>query len=146
MGIQTDRWPLDPIDRQSGVMFGRLVTLTFTGRMRVVLAAGATVRGILLAALGCNIAWGPVDAPVYLQTVATRRGQGPVQVAAFRAASNPEAKVPLRALMPGRQDKTMSDAQLGTAIGWIRDTRPGPDGESVLLRPDFIAAGRCLCW
>ena len=76
MGTQTDRWPLDPIDRQSEVMFGLLMTLTFTGTMSVALGAGATVREILMAALGSNIAWGIVDATVYLLTTAAERRRG----------------------------------------------------------------------
>jgi hypothetical protein len=71
MRRQTIRWPPDPIDRQSEVMFGLRMTLTFTGPMRLALGAEAMVREILLAALGCNIALGLVDATIYLQTAAT---------------------------------------------------------------------------
>ncbi len=72
-------WPLDPIDRLSEVMFGLLMALTFTGTMSVSLGDGATVRDILLAAVGCNIAWGLVDAVVYLMTTATERGRDQTQ-------------------------------------------------------------------
>lgn len=75
MGTQTDHWPLDPIDRRSEVMFGLRMTLTFTGTMSVALGAGARVREMLMAALGCNIAWGLVDARVYLLKTATGRAR-----------------------------------------------------------------------
>jgi len=142
MGTQTDRWPLDPIDRQSEMMFGLLMTLTFTGTMSVALGEGATVREILLAALGCNIAWGIVDATVYLLTTATERARGRAQAAALRAASDPEAKAQLRALLPGRAGEAMSDVQLGAVLGWMRDAVLDPEVEPVLQRPDFVAAGQ----
>jgi hypothetical protein len=92
MGTQTDHWPLDPINRQSEVMFGLLMTLTFTGTMSVALGTGAKVRKILMAALGCNIAWGILDATVYLLTTATERARGRAQARAIRAAPTPRRK------------------------------------------------------
>jgi hypothetical protein len=142
MSTETDRWPLDPIDRQSEVMFGLLMTLTFTGTMSVALGAGATVRDILLAALGCNIAWGIVDATVYLLTTATERGRGRAQAAEIRAASDAQAKALLRALLPGRAGEAMSDAQVGAVLRWMRDNPPEPDMEPLLQWPDFKAAGQ----
>ena len=141
MCSQTDRWPPDPINRQSEVMFGLRMPLTFTGTMSVALGARATVREILLAARGCNIAWGPVDATVCLLTSATEHGRGRAQAAAIRAASETEAKAQLRAL-PGRAGKALSDAQVGAVLAWMRDTPPEPDVEPVLQRQDFIAAGQ----
>ena len=142
MCSQTDRWPPDPINRQSEVMFGLRMTLIFTGTRSVALGAGATVRGILLAARGCNIARGPVDAAVCLLTSATEHGQGRAQAAAIRAASETEAKVLLRALMPGRAGEALSDAQVGAVLAWMRDTPPEPHVEPVPQRQDFIAAGQ----
>ena len=142
MCSQTDRWPPDPINRQSEVMFGLRMTLIFTGTRSVALGAGATVRGILLAARGCNIARGPVDAAVCLLTSATEHGQGRAQAAAIRAASETEAKVLLRALMPGRAGEALSDAQVGAVPGWVRDTPQEPDVELDPQRQDFIAAGQ----
>jgi hypothetical protein len=148
MGTQTDRWPLDPINRLSEVMFGLLRTLTFTGMMRAALGQGRP-REILLAALGCSIAWGLVDATVCLQTAAILRGRGPAQAVALRAASDPAAKAQLCAQMPGRACEALSDAQLGAALGWMGDTRPGPDGSPFCggrisgLRAGFFAGDRC---
>jgi hypothetical protein len=142
MRRQTDCWPLDPINRQSEVMFGLLLPLTFTGTRSVALGAGATVREILLAARGCYITWGLVDATVYLLSSATEHGRGRAQAAAIRAASDPEAKARLRALVPGRAGKALSDAQVGAVPGWMRDTPPEPDVEPVLQRQDSGAAGQ----
>ncbi len=77
---------LDPVDRLSEVMFGLLMTLTFTGTMSVALAEGQQVRSILFAALGCNLAWGIVDGVMHLLTTAAERGRRQVLVARLRRA------------------------------------------------------------
>lgn len=65
---------LDPIDRVSEIIFGLLMALSFTGSLSV--ATGhEEIRTVLAAALGCNIAWGLVDAVMYLVGVATERAR-----------------------------------------------------------------------
>ena len=146
MGTQTDPWPLDPINRQSEVMSGLLMPLTFTGTMIAALGAGGTVWQILLAALGCNIAWGIVDATVYLLTTATECARGRAQARTIRAAPDPEADAQLRALLPGHANEAMSDAQAETILAWMRVTPPERDG--VLWCNGRISwpPSRCFSW
>jgi hypothetical protein len=113
-------WPLDPIDRLSEVMFGLLMALTFTGTMSVSLGEGATVRDILLAAIGCNIAWGLVDAVVYLMTTSTERARGQTWIAAIRRADGDEARSLARQALPGRAGETLRDDELDVIVGWLR--------------------------
>src|SRR5262249_21070463 len=49
---------LEPMDRISEVLFGLIMALTFTLTLGVVTADRIQVRTMLLAALGCNLAWG----------------------------------------------------------------------------------------
>jgi len=63
----TDR-VLDPIERISEVLFGLIMVLTFTGTLSVLTADRATVRTMLIGALGCNLAWGIIDAGMYLMS------------------------------------------------------------------------------
>ena len=56
---------LTPVDRVSGVIFGLIMALTFTGSLSVATADRNEVRTMLIGALGCNIAWGLVDAVMY---------------------------------------------------------------------------------
>ncbi|HEV7306466.1 VIT1/CCC1 transporter family protein [Ensifer sp.] len=69
---------LDPIDRLSEIVFGLLMALTFTGTMSTVTGEDGGVRAVLVAAFGCNLAWGIVDGVMYvLATVVERtRRQG----------------------------------------------------------------------
>ena len=113
-------WPLDPIDRLSEVMFGLLMALTFTGTMSVSLGEGATVRDILLAAVGCNIAWGLVDAVVYLMTTATERGRDQTRIAAIRRADRDEARKLARQALPGGAGETLREDEVDMILGWLR--------------------------
>jgi hypothetical protein len=68
---------IDPATSLSEILFGLIMTLTFT------LGAGIVVqdegregaRELLVAALGCNIAWGLIDACFYLITATFEREQ-----------------------------------------------------------------------
>ena len=66
---------LSPVDRVSGVIFGLIMALTFTGTLSVATADRDEVRSMLIGALGCNIAWGMVDAVMYLLGVLAERGR-----------------------------------------------------------------------
>ena len=67
---------LSPTERVVQVLYGVIMALTFTGTMSVATADKAEVREMLIAALGCNIAWGLVDAVIYILTIITFRNRG----------------------------------------------------------------------
>lgn len=67
---------LDPIDRVSEILFGLFMVLSFTGTLSVASAGPKEVQEMLLAAVGCNIAWGFVDGVMYvLRNLVTRARQ-----------------------------------------------------------------------
>ena len=65
---------LNPVDRISEVLFGLIMVLTFTGAISASTDGREDVRELLWAALGCNVAWGLVDAIMYLMNIAVERG------------------------------------------------------------------------
>ena len=67
---------LTPVDRVSGVIFGLIMALTFTGSLSVAEADQAEVRSMLIGALGCNTAWGLVDAVMFLLATLSERRRG----------------------------------------------------------------------
>jgi hypothetical protein len=72
MGAEREQL-LDPVDRVSEVLFGLIMAVTIIGSLSVATAGRADVRTVLGAALGCNLAWGLVDAMMYLvRTLAGR--------------------------------------------------------------------------
>ena len=82
---------LDPIDRVSEVLFGLIMVLTFTGSLSVAEAGRDDVRAMLIGALGCNIAWGIIDAMLYLMGASPKRAAGSSRSQAVRRAADPQA-------------------------------------------------------
>jgi hypothetical protein len=66
---------LDPIERVSEVVFGVLMAMTFIGALNVAEAGQSEVRKVMIAALGCNVAWGLTDAIMYLVAMLTERSR-----------------------------------------------------------------------
>lgn len=65
---------LDPGERLGEIVFGLIMVLTFTSTARVTLGESVTsARDLLVAALGCNIAWGVIDAGMYIMSAMLER-------------------------------------------------------------------------
>jgi hypothetical protein len=80
---------LEPIDRVSEVLFGLIMVLTFTGSLSVYEAGREDVRTMLVGALGCNLAWGIIDAVFYLMGCLAEKSRGLVTFRAVREAGDP---------------------------------------------------------
>ena len=65
---------LDPLERSSEILFGVIMVMTFTVSLRVARADRLQVREMLIGALGCNLAWGVIDAIMYLMSCVSERG------------------------------------------------------------------------
>ena len=81
---------LDPLSRVSEILFGLIMALTFTCTLSAAEAGREEVRTLLFGAIGCNIAWGLVDAVMYLMNALTGRGRDLVTIRAVRGATSPE--------------------------------------------------------
>ena len=57
---------LHPVDRIMELLFGLLMALSFTGALSVAQSGRTEIREMFVAAFGCNLAWGIVDAVMYL--------------------------------------------------------------------------------
>lgn len=66
---------LDPVDRISEALFGIIMAVTIVGSLSIATSGQAEVRTVLLAALGCNVAWGLVDAVMYVVRTLTERAR-----------------------------------------------------------------------
>jgi hypothetical protein len=65
---------LDPASRLGEILFGLIMVLTVTLTAGLTVAEGrAGVRQLLLAAIGCNLAWGIIDAVMYIMNCLTER-------------------------------------------------------------------------
>jgi len=64
---------LDPVERVSEIIFGVLMAMTFIGALSVADSGREDVRTAMIAALGCNLAWGLADAVMYVVGTLTER-------------------------------------------------------------------------
>lgn len=80
---------LDPVDRVTEVIFGLLMAMTFIGSLSVATAGREEARTMLIAALGCNLAWGLADAVIYLLRTWTERTRSRTLLARLRDGTDP---------------------------------------------------------
>jgi hypothetical protein len=87
---------LDPGERLGELLFGLIMVLTFTLGAGVELAGDRdAARELLIAALGCNAAWGIIDAGLYLMTRLSERGRTLRLAYAIQTAPSVEAALGL---------------------------------------------------
>jgi len=99
--IKSSKRFLDPIDRLSEVLFGLIMVLTFTGSLSVAEAGRESVRTMLFAALGCNFAWGVIDAVLYLMGCLAEKARSLLTLRAVRNTSDPqEAQLLIAGALP----------------------------------------------
>jgi VIT1/CCC1 family predicted Fe2+/Mn2+ transporter len=81
---------LDPVERSSEILFGLIMVLSFTGSISVATAGREDVREMLIGAVGCNLAWGIIDAVMYVMMIVAERGRSLVVGRAVRESKDPE--------------------------------------------------------
>lgn len=77
---------LSPVDRVSEMLFGLFMALSFVGALSVAEAGRLEIQTMLTAAVGCNLAWGLVDAVMYLVRTVTDRGRSLTLIHSVRQA------------------------------------------------------------
>jgi len=80
---------LDPLERVSEVIFGLIMVLSFTCSISAASAGQEEVSEMIVGAIGCNIAWGVVDAIMYLVSLLVERGRSLAVARSIRAAADP---------------------------------------------------------
>lgn len=110
---QPTRRILDPVERSSEIFFGLIMVLTFTSSISVAEAGQAETREILVGAVGCNLAWGIVDAVMYLTASFIERARSLTTLTAVRRAADlGRAHELIRAAMPPMLASGMNEAEV----------------------------------
>ncbi len=87
---------LDPASRLGEILFGLIMVLTVTLTAGLTVADGsAGARQLLLAAFGCNLAWGLIDAVMYIMNCITIRSGKVRLVRAVQSASDEQSALAL---------------------------------------------------
>jgi len=136
---------LDPMERILEILFGLIMVLTATAAVSVVTADRAQIRTMLIAALGCNLAWGIIDGGMYLMACLNERGRGILALRAVREATDAVAVRRIIAdALPPVVAAALSPEQLD-AIGQRLLAMPPPPARPRLTARDGLGAvGVCL--
>jgi len=80
---------LSPYDRASEVLFGVIMALTLTGALNVAQATERETRTLFAATLSCNVAWGLVDAVMYVLNAVLGRARRFLLAGELREGADP---------------------------------------------------------
>ena len=81
---------LDPMERISEILFGLVMVLTITCSFSVGSGGRIEVHQMLIGALGCNVAWGVIDAVLYWLACFHARGQNITALRVARETNDPD--------------------------------------------------------
>jgi hypothetical protein len=131
---------LEPMERISEILFGLIMVLTFTCSFSVVGAGRTEVREMLLAALGCNLAWGIIDAVFYLMSCLSEKGHGILTLRAVRKTANPaKAHGIIAGALPPLLASVLPEVEL-EALRQRLNQLPEPPEHPRLAKDDWFAA------
>ena len=131
---------LDPVDRVAEVLFGLIMVLTFTGSLSVAEAGREDVRAMLIGALGCNLAWGIIDAILYLMGCLAERSR---QLMTFRAVRDAESPERARAILADALPSAVAAVVEPDELEWMRvrlARLPEPPPRARMTREDWTGA------
>jgi len=128
---------LNPLDRISEVLYGLIIALSFTGAISVAEAKHQHIDGMLSATIGSSVAWGMVDAIMYLVNVLLERGH--VLSMIVRMAGSDVAAS--RQMLKGETTlaKVMTDEELDRLVARLKDVPP-PAKNQLLTWRDVASA------
>jgi len=139
-GIKSSKRVLEPYERISEVLFGLIMVLTFTGSLSVAGAGREEVRTMLIGALGCNLAWGVIDAIMYLMACLSERGEAIRALRAVRASADPSlAHGVIAAALPPLVASALSTAEF-EAIRQRLEQLPAPPARVRLGKDEWLGA------
>jgi VIT1/CCC1 family predicted Fe2+/Mn2+ transporter len=129
---------LDPVDRISEILFGLIMAVTIVGALSVATARQSDVRTVLIAALGCNLAWGLVDAVMYLVRTVTERTRNQVLRKRVMDADAATARRLIASALPEPLARVVGPEEIeGIRRRLSASSPPTP---SILVRDDYLAA------
>ena len=131
---------LDPMDRISEILFGLIMVLTYTSTLSVVTADRVEVRTMLIGALGCNLAWGIIDAGLYLMTCLSERARNRALHVAGQGGGDPDAaRQAIADALPEAVAKITGPEQIEAMRRKLLEF-PVPRRKSHLTKDDWLGA------
>jgi VIT1/CCC1 family predicted Fe2+/Mn2+ transporter len=120
------------------------MVLTFTGSLAVADSGREEVRDMLVAALGCNVAWGIVDGVMYVVTSLVARARLDTVLRGLRAAGPEAARAIVLGALPEGVAAVADEAEVGRLVARAQALPAPPRGAGVTLEDLRGALGSCL--
>ena len=131
---------LEPTERFSEILFGLIMVLTFTGSLSAATSAREDVKAMLLGAIGCNLAWGIVDAIMYVMNSLAERGRNRLALRQVKTAADPAAaRLAIADALPPAVAEISTEEELESMRRRLIE-RPESSGYASLNRQDVLAA------
>jgi len=131
---------LEPTERFSEILFGLIMVLTFTGALSVATSGREDVKEMIIGAIGCNLAWGIVDAIMYVMNSLAERGRSLVMFRKLRVERDPAgARRVIADALPPLVAQVSTQEEL-ESLRQRLTTMPEPDRHAALNRGDLLAA------
>src|SRR3954469_18090100 len=131
---------LSPVERVSEMLFGLFMALTFVGAVSVVDPEADQVRTLFVGALGCNLAWGLVDAVMHLVRTLAERGRTYSLARDVRAAATAEeGRAHVERALSSVASQLVSEPEIEAARARLLELPHVPE-RPALHREDAIAS------
>jgi hypothetical protein len=133
---------LDPMDRVSEVLFGLIMVLSATCSFSIGGAGATDARQMLIGALGCGLAWGLIDAAMFLMSCFATRATA---ISALRRLRGDEPLADARRVITDAMPETLAKVLPPEELDSIRqrlNQLPAPPSRPRLTRRDLLASGR----
>lgn len=128
------------MDRISELLFGLIMALTVIGSVSVVSDGRTDVGAMLVAAFGCNLAWGIIDAVFYLMGSLAEKDRGLMTLLAVREATEPRHAQRLIAdALPSVVASVLEPSEL-EAVHQRLKQMPAPPKHARLRKDDWLGA------
>jgi hypothetical protein len=144
--VQSTRRVLESSERIAEMLFGVIMFLTITGSLRVATAGPDDVHTMLINALGCNLAWGVIDAVLYCMGRGAEKGRGLIVYRAVRQAADPARAQRLIAdALPSVVATILQPAELASIHQRLKQL-PEPPDRVRLRQEDWLAGLGVFLW
>ena len=138
---------LDPASRLGEILFGLIMVLTVTLTAGLTVDEGrAGVRQLLFAAIGCNIAWGIIDAVMYIMNCITVRSGKVRLVKAVRRSPDGKAALALiqDEIEPELQELLTPENAEALSRSVLKHIAQAQVADKTLTKDDFYGALACF--
>jgi VIT1/CCC1 family predicted Fe2+/Mn2+ transporter len=129
---------LEPIDRISEILFGLIMAVTIVGSLSIATAGQDEMHTVSMAALGCNLAWGLVDAVMYLVRTVSERSHNRVLARRIVGADADTARRLIMKVLPEHVASITGPDEVEGMRRRLLALRP--DGHAILRPRDYLEA------